>query len=134
MTQGRSDHDARTGSSPGRRARRLAAVALPLLTGFLAACADADAGAFGFPGTARLPPACIATVNTVALQVMNRTNPLGQMQIFGDPAVFDPHLLRVTVTVFGARTDIYSVDLTIDDACRVLSASTRLESNEWPYR
>ena len=108
-------------------ALRLAAV----LTGLVAA---QGAGAFPFPASVKVAPECIARVNAAALQAMNRTGPLGQMQIFGDPAVFDPHLLRVTVRVFGARTEIYAVDLTIDDACRVLSASTRLETNDWPYR
>ncbi len=107
---------------------RLAALAA------LAASLAAPATAFTFPGTVKVSPACVATVNKAALQAMTRTSPLGQMQIFGDPGVFDPHLLRVTVRVFGGRTEIYSVDVAIDDACRVLSASTRLETNDWPYR
>ena len=99
-----------------------------------AALAPPAAGAFTFPGTVKLAPECVSRVNRAALEAMNRTSPLGQMQIFGDPAVFDPHLVRVTVNVYGARTEIYAVDLVIDDACRVISASTRLESNDWPYR
>ena len=106
---------------------------LGLLAALVALAAPQAASAFPWPAPIKIAPACIGRVNRAALQAMNRTTPLGQMQIFGDPAVFDPHLLRITVNVFGARTDIYSVDVTIDDACNVLSASTRLESNEW-YR
>ena len=92
------------------------------------------ASAFPWPAPVKIAPACVARVNKAALQAMSRTLPLGQMQIFGDPTVFDPHLLRVTVNVYGPpRTEIYSVDLTIDDACNVKSVSTRLESNDF-YR
>jgi hypothetical protein len=101
----------------------------------LAAVADVSpALAFDLWSATNLAPACVARVNTAALQAMNRTLPLGQMQIYGTPAAFDPRNLRVTVNVFGARTEIYDVDVTIDNACSVLSASTRLESNEWPTR
>ena len=92
------------------------------------------ARAFTFPGTVKLAPDCVARVNKAALVAMNRTSPLGQMQIFGDPTMFSPRLLRVSVRVNGPRTEIYAVDVTIDAACNVISASTRLESNEWPYR
>ena len=100
----------------------------------LALGAPRDASAFTFPGAVTIAPECVARVDKAALQAMDRTNPLGQITVFGDPTVFDPHLLRVMVRVFGARTEIYSVDITIDDACHVLSASTRLELNEWPIR
>jgi len=65
---------------------------------------------------------------------MTRTNPIGQIMVVGDPTVLDPRLLRITVRVFGPRTEIYAVDVTTDDACNVLSASTRLETNDWPGR
>jgi hypothetical protein len=103
--------------------------------GVLAAAGFAAPAAHAFSfGTAKMAPACVATVNKAALQAMTRTSPLGQMQIWGDPAVFDPDLVRVTVRVFGPQTEIYAVDVAIDDACRVLSASTRLDTNDWPYR
>jgi hypothetical protein len=106
---------------------------LPLAFAVFAAAAP-GAFAFDFPTAATIAPACIARVNKAALEAMNRTSPLGQMQIYGAPAVFNPHLLRVTVNVFGARTEIYSVDVEIDDACRVLSVSTRLEyDGNGPY-
>ena len=79
-------------------------------------------------------PDCVARVNKAALQAMKRTRPLGQMQIFGPPTSFGPHLLRVEVRVFGGRTEIYAVDVTIDNACNILGASTRLETNDWHLR
>jgi hypothetical protein len=79
-------------------------------------------------------PDCVARVNKVALQAMNRTRPLGQMTIFGPPTSFGPHLMRVEIRVFGGRTELYAVDVTIDNACNILGASTRLETNEWPSR
>ncbi len=65
---------------------------------------------------------------------MKRTRPLGQIQISSLPTAFGPHLLRVEVGVYGARTEMYAVDVTIDGACNILGASTRLETNEWPDR
>ena len=79
-------------------------------------------------------PDCVAKVNKAALQAMNRTRPLGQMTIFGLPASFGPHLLRVEVRVFGGRTELYAVDVTIDNACNILGVSTRLETNYWNLR
>jgi hypothetical protein len=77
---------------------------------------------------------CVAKLNRAALQAMNRTNPLGQMQIAGSPISFGPYLKRVEVGVYGARIEMYAVDIKIDGACNVLGASTRLETNEWPDR
>jgi hypothetical protein len=79
-------------------------------------------------------PDCVARVNKAALQAMKRTRPLGQIQISGLPTAFGPHLLRVEVGVYGARIEMYAVDVTIDNACNILWASTRLETNEWPDR
>jgi hypothetical protein len=79
-------------------------------------------------------PDCVARVNKAALQAMKRTRPLGQMTIFGPPTSFGPHLLRVEVRVFGGRTELYAVDVTIDNACNILGASTRLEASDWDLR
>lgn len=79
-------------------------------------------------------PDCVARVNKAALQAMKRTRPLGQMMIASLPAAFGPHLLRVEVGVYGARTEMYAVDVTIDSACKILGASTRLETNEWTFQ
>jgi hypothetical protein len=79
-------------------------------------------------------PDCVAGVNKAALQAMNRTRPLGQMTIFGPPTSFGPHLMRVEVRVFGGRTELYAVDVTIDNACNILGASTRLEASDWDLR
>jgi hypothetical protein len=85
------------------------------------------------PGT-QIAPDCVARVNKAALQAMKRTGPLGQMQIFGAPTSFGPYLKRVEVRVFGGRTDIYAVDVTINNACNILGVSTRLETNYWNLR
>ena len=82
----------------------------------------------------RTDPDCVARVNKAALHAMKRTRPLGQMMISSLPASFGPHLLRVEVGVYGARTEMYAVDVTIDSACNVLGATTRLETNEWPFQ
>jgi hypothetical protein len=79
-------------------------------------------------------PDCVARVNKAALQAMKRTRPLGQIQISSLPTAFGPHLLRVEVGVYGARTEMYAVDVTIDGACNVLGASTRLETSDWNLR
>jgi hypothetical protein len=79
-------------------------------------------------------PDCIGRINKAALQAMKRTRPLGQMTIFGPPTSFGPHLLRVEVRVFGGRTELYAVDVTIDSACNILGASTRLEASDWDLR
>lgn len=78
----------------------------------------------------RRPVDCVSVVNTAALTAMGRTGPLGQMQIWGDPVAFGPNLLRVEVQVFGGGD--YDVDVTIGPPCKVLSATTRLESNGPP--
>ena len=70
-------------------------------------------------------PDCVARLNKAALRAMNRTNPLGQMQIFGGPTSFGPYLKRIEVRVNGARTEVYAVDLTIDGSCNFRGASTR---------
>jgi hypothetical protein len=92
------------------------------------------AASFNFAAVAKSGPDCVSRLNRTALQAMNRTNPLGQMQIFGGPTSFGPHLKRVEVRVNGARTEMYAVDVTIDGACNILGASTRLETNDWPGR
>jgi hypothetical protein len=79
-------------------------------------------------------PDCVAGLNKAALQAVNRTNPLGQMQIFGGPTSFGPYLKRIEVRVNGARTEVYAVDLTIDGSCNVRGASTRLETSDWNLR
>ena len=71
---------------------------------------------------------CVATINQAALQAVNRTRPLGQTTIVGSPTSFGPHLKRVEVRVFGGRTEIYDVDVRIDDACNILGVSTRRQT------
>jgi hypothetical protein len=73
-------------------------------------------------------PPCAAAANEAALKGVGRTNPLGQMQIYGNPFAIAPNVMRVEVDVFGPQNPVYTVDVAIDSACRVQSVSTRLVS------
>src|SRR5271165_6144754 len=48
-------------------------------------------------GIARKPVDCVASVDAAALKAMERTGPLGQMNIYGDPVVLGPNHMRVDV-------------------------------------
>ena len=82
------------------------------------------------PPAAKTAP--IASLSNSGPAGVNRTSPLGQMQISGSPISFGPCLSASRSTSSELRTEIYAVDVTIDGACHVLAASTHLESNEWP--
>jgi hypothetical protein len=69
---------------------------------------------------------CIASANAAALKAMERSGPLGQIYIHGDPVSLGPNHLRVDVGEFPGGE--YEVDVNIDRSCRVLSVSTREES------
>jgi hypothetical protein len=86
---------------------------------------------FAPPSVAKENVDCNNVVNAAALQAIARTNPLGQTFVQGQPFAIDPDVLRVGVEVFGAQDLLYSVDVRVDGACHVLSASARLESNPW---
>jgi hypothetical protein len=58
--------------------------------------------AFSSAAVAKPSHDCVARLNKGAMQAMNRTNPLGQMQISSSPISFGPHLKRVEVGVYGA--------------------------------
>lgn len=97
------------------------------------ACMTASVLAAMTPSAAtvgRRPVDCVSVVNTAALTAMGQIGPLGQMQIWGDPVAFGPTLMRVEVQVFGGGD--YDVDVTIDHPCKVISVTTRLESNGPP--
>jgi hypothetical protein len=126
MTGKIAEQKARARSSSARRRRAILVSAAVTVAAFSSACA---------PETKiDTSPDCVARVNKAALQAMNRTKPLGQLQISGSPTSFGPHLLRVEVGVYSARIDMYAVDVTIDNACNILGASTRLETNDWYAR
>ena len=75
---------------------------------------------------AKRPVDCVASVDAAALKAMERTGPLGQIYVHGDPVSLGPNHLRVEVGEFPGGE--YEVDVNIDSNCRVLSASTREES------
>jgi hypothetical protein len=72
--------------------------------------------------------ACDATVNRAALQAVNKIPVIGQTTVLGQPFTIDPGVLRVEVDVFGPQSQVYDVDIRIDSDCRVLAATTRLDS------
>jgi hypothetical protein len=111
-----------TGEAAGRM-MRLAAISAIL------SCAEIASVSF-----AKANVDCAGVVKRVALQAVNRTDPFGKMTVFGEPFAIEPSVIRVEVDVFGGDNPIYSVDVTIDDACKVLSTSTRLESRTDPSR
>jgi hypothetical protein len=82
---------------------------------------------------ASISDGCTKIVDRAALQAVERTLPIGQTMVLGRPFAVEPGVLRLEVEVFGPETLVYEVDTTIDSSCRVLEASTRLESkpNTW---
>ena len=72
---------------------------------------------------------CAKIVDNAALQAVNKIPVIGQTTVFGSPFAIERRVLRVEVDVFGPQTQVYSVDVTIDNACNVVATSTRLESN-----
>jgi hypothetical protein len=75
---------------------------------------------------AKRPIDCVSSIDAAALKAMERTGPLGQIYIHGDPVRLGPNHLRVEVGEFPGGE--YEVDVNIDANCRVFSASTREES------
>jgi len=69
------------------------------------------------------PSDCSARIDAAALKALGQSGPLGQMQIWGDPAAFGPNLRRVAVEVFGEGE--YDVDVTLGQDCRVQSVTPR---------
>jgi hypothetical protein len=72
--------------------------------------------------------ACDATVNRAAWQAVNKIPVIGQTSVLGQPFTIDRGVLRVKVDVFGPQSQVYDVDVKIDSDCRVLAATTRLDS------
>jgi ABC-type phosphate transport system substrate-binding protein len=103
--------------------------AIKLLLALAAMLGASACGPEGSPQINQSAPHCAASANEAALQAVGRTNPLGQMQVYGNPFAIAPNVLRVEVDVFGPQNPTYSVDVSIDQACRVLSASARLVSH-----
>lgn len=75
---------------------------------------------------AALAEGCAGIVARAGLEAVEQSRPIGQTHVSAAPFAFSPSLQRVEVTVAGAQTLIYDVDVTIDPACKVLGASARL--------
>ena len=98
-----------------------AAKRLPLFVAILSAATFSSA-------LSAASAACDATVDRAALQAVNKIPVIGQTSVLGTPFTIDHGVLRVEVDVFGPQSQVYEVDVTIDSACRVLAASTRLDA------
>jgi hypothetical protein len=80
------------------------------------------------PGMAQMSERCAGIVTQASVRAVGRTPVIGQTIALGRPFAIEPGVLRAEVEVFGPQTQLYEVDVTIDSACRVLAATTRLES------
>ena len=89
-----------------------------------------SAALFSSAGFAGTRDGCTKIVNAAALRAVDRIPVIGQTTALGSPFAIEPGVLRVEVEVFGPQTQVYAVDVTIDDACNVLATSTRLESEQ----
>lgn len=120
-------HDAarREAGSPMSGEARVLKKPLSAVAGLLGAalCSSATLAA------TRISDICVNAVDRAALQAVARTLPIGQTTVYGRPFMAEPSVLRTEVEVFGPQTLLYEVDVTIDGACDVLAASTRLENN-----
>jgi hypothetical protein len=84
----------------------------------------------GMSGTASFAQTninCNAVVSAAALKAVDKTEPLGEPYVFGQPVALPGHVLRLEVEVFGSQTEIYAVDVKINDACKVVSTNLSLE-------
>jgi hypothetical protein len=70
---------------------------------------------------------CSAVVRAAAVTEVDKTEPLGQSFVLGQPVLLPGHVLRLEVEVFGSQTETYAVDVKINDACQVVSTSSNLE-------
>ena len=75
--------------------------------------------------------ACVARVNRAAQQAIEKSPWIGQATAAGAPYAVSPGVLRASVGLFGPQSALFSVDVAIDAACRVLSTNIILESNPW---
>jgi hypothetical protein len=78
---------------------------------------------------ARITGSCQEVASRAALEDVARTPAQGQMRVASTPYEISPGVLRVEVDVNGADMLVFSVDVTIDGACKVLATSARQETS-----
>jgi hypothetical protein len=84
-------------------------------------------GTSGSASFAQTDANCSAVVRAAAVKELDKTDPDGQSFVFGQPVLLPGHVLRLEVEVSGSQTEVYDVDVKIDDACQVISTSSNLE-------
>src|SRR5271165_3385446 len=75
--------------------------------------------------------ACIPSGRNAAIAVIEKGPAIGQVYSPGAAFAVDPHKLRYEVDIFGPQTYVYSVTVTLDDACNATDFDTWLLNN--PY-
>jgi hypothetical protein len=88
-----------------------------------------SAAMFSSASVARIADSCEDVANRAAQQDVARSPAQGQLRVVGRPYEIAPGILRVEVDVDGADMLVYSVDVTIGSACKVLATSARLETS-----
>ena len=89
------------------------------------------AAAIGPAATAEPIAACVPVAAHAATTLIERGPAIGQVYVSGRPFLWGPRDLRFEVDVFGPQTYVYGVDVTLDDACKVVAINSWLENN--PY-
>jgi hypothetical protein len=74
-------------------------------------------GTSGSASFAQTDTNCRAIVRAAAVKAVDKTDPAGQSFVFGQPVLLPGHVLRLEVEVFGSQTEVYAVDVKINDAC-----------------
>jgi hypothetical protein len=84
-------------------------------------------GTSGSASFAQTDTKCNAVVRAAAVKAVDKTEPLGQTFVLGQPVLLPGHVLRLEVEVFGSQTETYAVDVKVNDACQVVATSSSLE-------
>src|SRR5271165_929559 len=75
--------------------------------------------------------ACIPSGRNAAIALIERGPAIGQVYSPGTAFASGAHQLRYEVDIFGPQTYVYSVTVTLDDACNATDFDTWLLNN--PY-
>ena len=96
---------------------------------FLLTGAVLSAAMFSSASVAGIAESCGEVASRAALEDVARSPAQGQLRVGSQPFEIAPGVLRVEVDVNGADMLVFSVDVTIDSACKVLAASARQETS-----
>ncbi len=88
-----------------------------------------SAAMFSSASVAGTADSCGEVASRAALEDVARSPAQGQLRAPDRPFEIAPGVLRVEVDVDGADMVVFSVDVTIDGACKVLATSARQETS-----